>query len=53
MHVGGIVCELAKAFDCANNEILLTKLHFYGIRGVPEDWFRSYLTKRRQRVEVT
>ena len=42
MHVGGIVCDLAMTFDCANHEILLAKLHFYGIRGVSEDWFRSY-----------
>jgi hypothetical protein len=33
MHVGGILCDLAKAFDCENHEILLTKLHFYGIQG--------------------
>jgi hypothetical protein len=23
MHVGGISCELTKAFDCVNNELLL------------------------------
>jgi hypothetical protein len=31
---------------------LLAKLHFYGIQGVSEDWFRSHLTKRRENVEV-
>ena len=31
---------------------MLAKLHFYGIRGVSEDWCRSYLTNRRQKVAV-
>jgi len=31
---------------------LLTKLHFYGIQGITIDWFRSYLTNRKQKVEI-
>jgi hypothetical protein len=34
MLVGGIFCDLAKAFICVNNEILLAKLHFCGIQEV-------------------
>jgi hypothetical protein len=30
----------------------LAKLHFSGIQGVSEDWFRSYSTNRRHKVEV-
>jgi hypothetical protein len=52
MHVGGIFCDPAMAFDCVNHEILFAKLHFYGSHGVTADWFRSYLTNRRQKVET-
>jgi hypothetical protein len=49
MHVRGILCDLAKAFDC---EILLTKLHFYGIQEISAKWFKSYLTDRKQKAEI-
>jgi hypothetical protein len=52
MHVVGIFCDLAKAFDCINLETLLAKLHFCGIQGVSTGWFRFCLTNRRQNVEI-
>ena len=52
LHVGGNFCDLSKAFDCVSHEILLSKLHFYGIQGITVDWFRSYLTNRKQKVEI-
>jgi hypothetical protein len=52
MHVGGFVCDLEKAFDYMNHEILLVQLQFYGIPHVAEDWFRCYVRNRRQKVEV-
>ena len=31
IKVGGIFCNLHKAFDCINHDILLSKMEFYGI----------------------
>jgi len=47
-YVVGIFCDLQKAFDTVNHEILLTKLNYYGIRGTLFDWFTDYLTDRKQ-----
>jgi hypothetical protein len=52
MHAGGIFCDLAKAFDCGNHDILLTELHFFGIQGRILSWLRSYLTNRKQKIEI-
>ena len=46
----GVFLDLAKAFDTVNYDILLEKLHHYGIRGKCFSWFESYLKNRSQMV---
>ena len=48
----GIFIDLQKSFDTVDHEILLDKLTNYGFRGLSNDWLRSYLTGRRQFVQV-
>ena len=48
--VGMVLIDLQKAFDVVNHDILLLKLKKMGVASV--DWFRSYLTCRRQCVNV-
>ena len=49
----GIFVELHKAFDTVDHSILLSKLCHYGIRGLTNKWFESYLANRKQFVSIS
>ena len=51
-HVLGLFIDLKKAFDVVDHDILIEKLEGYGIRGVANNWFKSYLKNRSHLVEI-
>ena len=50
--VCGVFINLQKAFDTVDHKILLSKINHYGIKGIPYEWFKSYLTNRQQFTTV-
>ena len=48
----GVFVDLQKTFDTVDHQILLAKLNHYGIRGVSNDWFKSYLSNQNQYVSI-
>lgn len=51
-EVHSIYTDFCKAFDLVDHEILIVKLHAYGIRSPLCDFFKSYITGRTQQVKV-
>jgi len=47
-----IFCDLQKAFDTCDHDILLHKMYNLGVRGIELSWFKNYLSNREQFVFV-
>ena len=50
--VGTILMDLSKAYDCLNHELLIAKMHAYGIGTKTLRLFYDYLKRRKQRVKI-
>jgi len=48
----GMCIDITKVYDVLNHKLLLEKLFSYSIRGSNNLWFRSYLTHRKQFIEI-
>ena len=51
-HTGIILIDLSKAFDTVNHDILRNKLKVYGCSDHALTWFTSYLSDRKQSVQI-
>ena len=52
-HTIAIFCDIKKAFDTVDHKILLKKLSNIGVRGIELKWFQSYLSNRKQFVNIS
>jgi hypothetical protein len=48
----GVFFDLRKAFDVCSYDVLIMKLEKMGIKGNTLSWFKSYLTERKQFVDI-
>ena len=51
-HAKSILVDLSKAFDTADQDILIKKLQLHRVQGNYLNWFKSYLTNSKQYIEI-
>ena len=52
-YSAGVFVDLKKAFDTVYHNILLKKLDYYGVMGIVNEWFASYLKNRKQSMIIS
>jgi hypothetical protein len=52
VRVLNVSCDLSKAFDRVDHDILILKLKFLGFGGPVLNWFQTYLSGRSQFTEI-
>ena len=52
MDLVALLTDLSKAFDCLNHNLLIAKLHAYGIDRMSLNYIMSYLKGRLQRTKI-
>ena len=48
----GIFVDFQKAFHTVDHHRLMKKLDYYGVRGISNKWFATYLSTRKQFVSI-
>ena len=50
-NIRQVYLSIYQEFDTADHDILMKKLELYGVQGNYLNWFKSYLTNRKQYIE--